>query len=247
MKRLAALVALAACGCLARAPLPGASAPSAPPPPGQPASPSARLAGDDPEGPLTVQVRLRAQRDRIAFDVAPDDTLRTGDRVELYVTVTHRAYVRVLQLLPDGTPGVLDLVAGEVALEPGGATRIPAAASEWYELDEVAGTETVYVIASRAPLGTLDAAFAEQIRAIRAPAAPAPPSAPAGSTPRISKGAAPVPPRVRPAPRSERMLTTANRGLRKVVVTAGRSVIAPADPIAGGRLVVAWLSFHHER
>jgi hypothetical protein len=193
-------------------------------------------------------MQLRAHRGGVAFDVAPGDVLRTGDGVELFIAVSTRAYVHVLQVLPGGTPVALFSAAAGVTLEPGVAARVPPAPDERYELDEVTGTETIYVVASRAPVAAVDAALAAEIRAIQSAPAPAASAPPVGSAPTTTAGSAAVaPPRAQPPPRPRRMLTMANRGLRKVAIMAGRPTVTTVVPIAGEGLVVAWFSFHHER
>jgi hypothetical protein len=135
-------------------------------------------------------------------------------------------------------------------LASGTPTRIPLAPNAWFQLDDAAGTETVYVIASRDPLSTVDGMLDEEIRAIRdAGGAPTPAVQP---VPVVAKqpvsdsaaGTSKPPPRAR---RPERMLTMANRGLHEVVEIAGRSVVDTMVPVNDDGVVVAWFSFRHER
>jgi hypothetical protein len=182
------------------------------------------------------------------LDVSPGDTLYTNDYIELRVAVNVRAYVYVVQWFPNGNLTVLFPSRGDVALDPYIPTRIPPAPNDWYQLDEEVGTETVYVIAARAPISGIDEALGKEIGAIReASIATAPVPEPAAPVRRrqTPEGAVSVSPLPSRSARPTRMLTMMNRGLRKVVDLDGRSMVDAAARSKEDRIVVASFSFQH--
>jgi hypothetical protein len=202
-----------------------------------------------PAESLSIRLQVRARRDHLTFDVPPDGTLYTGDFIELRVAVNTKAYVDVIQLSPDGRPTALLSSSGGVLLRPGGARRIPFEPTDWYQLDEDVGKETVYVIASREPIAAIDQTLGKEILEIREMnSSPPPSSRPEGSTttPQTAPPGASRSRRARRVVRPERMLTIANRGIRKVSWVGTHSVIDTSAPMKGEGLVVAWFSFHHE-
>lgn len=219
--------------------------------PVQPIPPDAPAMGPARHGrALVMQIRARAHRGRLAFDVTPDDVLHDGDSVELYVQVNAAAYVYVVQMAPEGRSAVLFPASESEDIEftPDTMTRIPRDPNHWYQLDSDTGTETIYVVASRRPISASDAELAHEIRAIRDLSRPTAPAVGEISGVATHDTAQTTPGPARPArdrPRPERMLTLVNRGVREVVGNGGRSTI---DTTASDRgdLVVGWLAFRHE-
>ena len=184
--------------------------------------------------PLDVHVRMRAKHDRMTMDVAPDDTLHTTDYVELLVTTNAKAYVYVVQIFPDGTSTVLFPDDGDLVLDANKDTRVPSASDEWFQLDDVTGTETVYVIASRQPLAKADQALAKELHDIRAASNVSDPSKTSGT------GAG----KPKPAPpRPERMLAVGRRNLHKVVKKDNATTLVVSSKDDG--FVVATFAFKH--
>jgi hypothetical protein len=189
------------------------------------------LADDD--GPLDVHVRVRAKHDKMTIDVAPDDTLRTNDYVELLVSSNAKSYVYVVQVFPDGTSTVLFPDDGDLVVDATKSTRVPTAAAEWFQLDDVVGTETIYVIASRQPIAKADEALAKEIRDIRTTSKHV--------EERGMGKKAPEQP-----PRAEHMLAAGKRGLHKVVKTDGAPALDVAAASKDDGFVVARFTFKHE-
>jgi hypothetical protein len=245
MTKIAILFAVMACAHTAPTSVLATSTPAADPPP--PQVPPTITSKTELENALTVRMQLRARRGRKTFDVAPDETLQSNDYVELRVVVNVKAYVYVVQLLPGGNSNLLFPDAGDIMFVPGVSTRIPFASNDWYQLDDDLGTETIYVVASREPIAEIAETLRDEIRAISDIATATPIVQPTpltvqqatpGPGARLSK----VPPR---SARPRRMLTMANRGLRKVVTIDGRSRVDTVAPVQEDGLVVAWFSFHH--
>jgi len=114
--------------------------------------------------PLELTFQTFAQADSGQRPVAMGSTLKTGDRIALSVSVTSPAYIYVLQFFPDGKAGILFPGPGEERAMSG-TQRIPG--TGWFELDEVVGTENVYVIASKEPLAQADAAVKRTVDEVR--------------------------------------------------------------------------------
>ncbi len=125
--------------------------------------------------------------------IAAGDSLRSGDRMTMTISVDRPAYAYVLQFFPDGTATVLfpqpnedNRITGSMQVPPSGA----------FELDDVLGEETVYVVASTRPLAQADAtvmAAVEDVRRNAPDAAPATlPTIPVA--PPVDAGVAPATP-----------------------------------------------------
>jgi hypothetical protein len=135
-----------------------------------------------PDGPVSLKFRMFAGEGSARRALAAGERMHSGDRLTMTLTVDRPAYGYVLQFFPDGTSTVLfprdaedNRITGTMAVPPSGA----------FELDDVVGEETVYVVVSTRPLAEVDAAVqaaVEQIRTTNAPGAAeatAPPVAPA--------------------------------------------------------------------
>ena len=241
-------------------------APTTPTPSGAPPSGSRSLFRTsvpetaDASAPLDVHVRVRAKHDKATRDIGPDETLHSNDFVELLVSVNAKAFVYAIQVFPDGNSDVLYPTDGDRAATPGAVMRIPTVATDWFQLDDVVGTETVYVLASRQPIAKIDEALSKEIGEIRAAASATPTPTP---TPTSTSTPAPTPatpkptPKPTPAPTSKsagmrpthtppaRMLSMASRGLHKVSRVEGApEVSASADKDDG--FVIAKFSFRHD-
>ncbi len=125
---------------------------------------------NDPKGPdTTLTLRVVTLSSGVRHPVAPGDTLRTGDRIELLVEVDKPAYVYITQVFPDGNAAVLFPPSGDFKVPADTATRIPTE-GKWFELDEVTGEEHVVVIASAKPLDEADEEAKRVLDEIRKPA-----------------------------------------------------------------------------
>lgn len=151
-------------------PPPAATTPAAPivsPPP----TPQAER---EPDGPITLTFQMFAEEgsNRRAFSAG--QTLRSGDRLSLAIAVDRPAFVYVLQFFPDGSATVL-FPRGAEDNRITGTTRVPPSGA--FELDDVVGEETLYVVASTRPLAQVDAsvmAAVDEVRTTNAPTTPKP-------------------------------------------------------------------------
>ncbi len=218
-------------------------------------------------GPLDVSLRVRAERAKMHLDVAPDDALRTGDYVELYVDVTAPAYVYVVQFLANGTSAVLFPETGDRKIEPGKSFRIPEGGDgDWFQLDSTTGIENLYVVASREPVAKVDSLLGGQIAAIRTaapaedkpvstPDPPKPPDPtpvidtpdPAPTQPTTPKTQPLQPVRLAAMTRPTHMLTLASRGIKHVKRTdGGAAVVSSTAQKREDAYVVLHFSFKHD-
>jgi hypothetical protein len=121
---------------------------------------------------INLTLRVVTLSTGVRRPVAPGDTLRTGDRIELLVEVDKPAYVYITQVFPDGTAAVLFPDGGDFKVRADASTRIPPE-GKWFELDDVTGEEHVVVIASERPLDEADEEAKRALDDIRKPAAKA--------------------------------------------------------------------------
>ena len=188
---------------------------------------------------LEIILRARAKIEGSVRSVAPGDTLRTGDYLELFVHVSRAAYVYVIQFFPDGTSGVLFPNQGDVRVNAGEALRVPSG-DQWFQLDEHTGEEHVYIVASLRPIVEVDATVHRTVAEIRASG---------------SKTIEEAPPKKRKRRTSRRktskkkkqapiMLAMNTRGLSVVTATNDTPVIKATADSSG--LAIFRFSFHHE-
>jgi hypothetical protein len=118
---------------------------------------------------INLTLRVVTLSNGIRRPVAPGDTLRTGDRLEMIVDVDTSAYVYITQVFPDGTAAVLFPESGDFKVPADTSTRVPPE-GKWFELDEVIGNEHVVVIASGKPLDEADQEAKRVLDDIRKPA-----------------------------------------------------------------------------
>jgi hypothetical protein len=142
---------LAACAAQKPAPVEPTKAPepvaqSTPPPEAKKPPPS--------DQPITVELRVEALTKSGSKMIESEDTLHSGDRMALQVSVDQPAYVYVALAPADGgKPQVLypPKDAAEAQVQPGAATRIPPA-GQWFRLDKDTGQEDILVYAAHEPM-----------------------------------------------------------------------------------------------
>jgi hypothetical protein len=100
---------------------------------------------------LAVQTEVRSAGSEASHPLAHGEVLRSGDRILLRVEVDHPVYVSVIAKEADGTLSLVYPPQGELRLDPGSVRTIPPDGGA-LELDDNAGEENLFVIASRAPL-----------------------------------------------------------------------------------------------
>ena len=204
---------------------------------------------------IDLTMRVRAEHEGKKFGVAPVDTLKTGDFVEMYVDLSTPAYLYVVQFFPDGTSAVLFPDHGDHLVPQGNEIRIPDAAQS-FQLDENRGEENVYVVASREPIGRVDAAVAADIDEIRvsgaegAPPAPAdagvaaPAAAEAGVGPVHADAGVPKRQQHARAKRADHLLTLATRNLK--LVKHGADPALTASTHLRNDVLVVRFTFGHQ-
>jgi hypothetical protein len=203
------VLVLAACGGSGTHTGAGPAAPTPAPAPTPPAP-----AADDGRISAAIQVHRRD-----GSVLRAGETLKTGDKFELIVTLDQPAYVYVGGLDAARTAYLLyPKPDDESAALPVGEHRFPRVRSRWMVTKPPAGPEVLFVIASRRPITDVDAALAVTVGELPAdapPPAPAPVAAPA----RLTSAAAavksrPDAPRRDPAwsPDSRRVGATDERG-----------------------------------
>lgn len=117
-------------------------------------------------GPLDVTMRVRAKAGGELRALAPGDTLKSGDFVEMYVKSSRTAFVYLVQFFPDGTAAVLYPQQGAARVPAGKELRIPAG-TDWFQLDEHTGEEHVYLVASLEPLDKVAKTISDQVAEVR--------------------------------------------------------------------------------
>jgi len=146
-----------------------------------------------PDGPVTLSFQMFATAAGGRRPIAAGDSLRSGDRMTMTLTVDRPAYGYVLQFFPDGTATVLfpqgnedNRITGSMQVPPSGA----------FELDDVLGEETVYVVASMRPLAQADATVMAAVDDVRrnTPEAAPPPTPTVPDAPPVDAGVPATPP-----------------------------------------------------
>jgi hypothetical protein len=106
-----------------------------------------------PDKPPTVMLRL----DGIAggkpmHELAPGESLKSGDKMAVNVAVDAPAYVYVALGSASGPPQIVFPKTGDQKVTPDQPLRIPANPDKWITLDNNTGQEDVFVYASPKPI-----------------------------------------------------------------------------------------------
>lgn len=126
----------------------------APPPVTTPPPVEAPPAVVDNGKPVDVKLQLDAiSAAKGAFEMQPGDTLKTGDRMAVRVSVDQPAYVYVTLISGDGNSQRLFPKAGDQQITPAEPLRVPKNPEKWITLDKSTGQENVFVYAAKKPLG----------------------------------------------------------------------------------------------
>jgi hypothetical protein len=146
-----------------------------------------------PDGAAKLSVQVQVQDGAILRSIAPGETLRSGDKIALSVTVDRPTHLYVLQFFPDGTSAVLfpDSAADQNRVT--GTSRVPD--SGWFQLDDSIGEENVYVVASVRPLNEADNVVGKLVDTVRVSGStPIPDSGgpPRDEAPALAQDAGPV-------------------------------------------------------
>ncbi len=96
--------------------------------------------------------------------ITPESTLRTGDKIKVYLKAIHKCFFYFFYHNPEGQ---LQLIYPETlpsaALASGTRLTVPRG-DHWFELDDQTGTETFHVLISPTPLLTIETLYAEYRR-----------------------------------------------------------------------------------
>jgi hypothetical protein len=126
---------------------------------------------------LKVKLNVAKRGEGGLKPVKIDDTLKSGEEFQLSVTVDRAAYVYAVQFFPDGTSAVLFPQGADVRVGEGESLRIPKDGF-WFRLDDVVGTENIYLVAAMKPLADADKEANDILHGKKAPADQAPPAPP---------------------------------------------------------------------
>jgi hypothetical protein len=115
-------------------------------------------------GPLTANIAMTAKPMTVrsessqaaSFRINAGDTLETGERFQVKITMNKNAYGYVI--LAGSSGRVKTLYSGEFKA---GDTMVIPDAEEWEKLDYRSGTELIYLIASRLPIPDFDKKISE--------------------------------------------------------------------------------------
>lgn len=155
--RMSALGALALFACSA----PATTSTVSPP---QVASTEVEAASQAPTGPAKLSFRVMAKEGEGKRGIAAGDTLRSGDKIAMAVSVDQTLYVYVMQFFPDRSAAILFPAAGEdnrIESE----MRLPP--EGWFQLDDALGDENVYIVASTRPLEEADSQVLATVKQVR--------------------------------------------------------------------------------
>lgn len=132
------------------------------------ASTQAPANGDKVSRPARLELMLRGVRldGGATPGLLSKDTLRSGDLFAFFVTANEPVYLHVIQYFADGGRRVLVPEEGEIRLDPGVETRVPAN-DAWFRLDDAVGIENLYFVTSPRPLADADPELASLVREIR--------------------------------------------------------------------------------
>lgn len=118
--------------------------------------------------PPTLEVRVhQLMEDHSLRPLQSGDALRSGDWVGFALRVDQPAFVYVVQKFADGSAVIhFPKKGGEFRLQPGLEMPIPSDGN-FFELDDVAGEERIFFIASVQPLGDADSRLKSTLELIR--------------------------------------------------------------------------------
>ena len=119
--------------------------------------------------PIDLEFSFIVLRDAKTFSVQSGDTLMSGDKVHLLVKPNQRCFIYMVN--QDAKGNVYSIFPNPTqrykALEAGKEYHIPAEESS-FELDEVTGTETIYVTASLQPVQEIEQLiFQDKVEAVQ--------------------------------------------------------------------------------
>jgi hypothetical protein len=93
------------------------------------------------------------------ISISPEATLRTGDKIKMYLKAAHKCFFYLFYHNPDGQLRLIypDSLPSE-GLASGTQLTVPQG-DQWFELDEQTGTETFHVLVSPTPLRSIETLY----------------------------------------------------------------------------------------
>ncbi len=91
--------------------------------------------------------------------LAPATTLRTGDKIKMYLRAVNRCFFYLFHQDPEGRLELIyPVTLPSQALESGARLTVPQG-NHWFELDDQTGTETFHVLIAPGPLPSIEALY----------------------------------------------------------------------------------------
>ena len=93
------------------------------------------------------------------ISISPEATLRTGDKIKMYLKAVHKCFFYLFYHNPEGQLQLIypDSLPSE-GLVSGTQLTVPQG-DQWFELDEQTGTETFHVLVSLTPLRSIETLY----------------------------------------------------------------------------------------
>lgn len=93
------------------------------------------------------------------ISISPEATLRTGDKIKMYLKAVHKCFFYLFYHNPEGQLQLIypDSLPSE-GLVSGTQLTVPQG-DQWFELDEQTGTETFHVLVSPTPLRSIETLY----------------------------------------------------------------------------------------
>jgi hypothetical protein len=93
------------------------------------------------------------------ISISPEATLRTGDKIKMYLKAVHKCFFYLFYHNPEGQLRLIypDSLPSE-GLASGTQLTVPRG-DRWFELDEQTGTETFHVLVSPTPLHSIETLY----------------------------------------------------------------------------------------
>jgi hypothetical protein len=93
------------------------------------------------------------------ISISPEATLRTGDKIKMYLKVISKCFFYLFYHTPEGQLRLIypDSLPSK-ALASGTQLTVPQG-DQWFELDEQTGTETFHVLVSPTPLRSIETLY----------------------------------------------------------------------------------------
>jgi hypothetical protein len=98
------------------------------------------------------------------INVPPEATLRTGDKLKMYLKTRNQCYFYLFYQGPDGRLTLLYPSSLPTEALAGGTRMTIPQGDQWFELDEQTGTETFHVLVSAKPLDSIETLYTDYLK-----------------------------------------------------------------------------------